>query len=117
MEGTDGFAPGIPACSEGCEACCTAGGPVFGPSCLQLLVPALGVSGAVDTDRRAPYGGMSVDVHRDLLYGLSAAVLSGVPSVNQPLNRKYRLYDQSVQRVVFMKIKNYLHRGDSLELR
>jgi hypothetical protein len=82
MERTDDFAPGIPACTEGYEVCCTAGGPVLGPPRLQQLVPALGVPGPADTDRRAPYGGMSIGVHRHLLNCLSTAILYGMRSTN-----------------------------------
>src|SRR5919109_1915703 len=61
------FALSIPAAVErvacglltcGCMSC----PPVF-----QLLVPALRLSGAANTDRGTPYGGLSIGVHHDLL--------------------------------------------------
>jgi hypothetical protein len=83
MEGPDGFAPGIPVCSEARELRFLACGLVGGPPGFQLLVPTLGIAGATDADMRSPYGGMSMGVYYDLLDGLRTAVFYGVLS-DQP---------------------------------
>jgi hypothetical protein len=76
--GTDSFAPGIPACSMGGQLCIVPCGVVGDPPGVQLLVPTRGIAGAADTDRRAPDGGVSTGVHRDLLDGVRAAIFSQV---------------------------------------
>jgi hypothetical protein len=54
----------------GCLACSLAGGPPL----LNAVEPTFYVSDVADTDVSSPYGGMSMGVHRALLYGLRAAV-------------------------------------------
>jgi hypothetical protein len=67
MERTDGFTPGVPGCAEGGKLRVVPCGFVCGPPVSDLLIPALGISGAADTDMRAPYSGLSSGVHRNLL--------------------------------------------------
>jgi len=83
MEGTDDFAPGIPACSEGRELCVVPCGLVGDPPFFQLLIPPLPVCCSADTDMSSPYGGMSIGVHNYHLYSLSAAIFCFV-RFNQP---------------------------------
>jgi hypothetical protein len=62
MEGTDGFALGVPACGQGGESRVVARGLVGSPPGFQLVIPTLHVSCAADTDMSSPYGGMSISV-------------------------------------------------------
>ena len=50
VEGTDGFALGVPAAVERLTCGLLTYGLVSCPPCLQLLVPALSVCGSADTD-------------------------------------------------------------------
>ena len=70
----DGFAPGIPACSEGGKLCVVPCGHVGDPPFFQLLIPSLTVRCSADTDMSSPYGSVSIGVHRDLLDFLSTAI-------------------------------------------
>jgi hypothetical protein len=103
-----GFAFSVPACVEGCKLRFVARGFMGRPLVSELLVPALGISGAADTDRGSPYGGMFIGVHRHLLpaccYLLCGAVLS-----NNPLEDSIVREDQKIQRIVFMKMMHDFH--------
>jgi hypothetical protein len=87
MEGTDSFAPNIPACFEGCELCFLARSFMGSPPFFNLLVPALTVCCSADTDVGSPYGGVSIGVHDVLLYFLRAAIFYEVRSdlLRQPV--------------------------------
>jgi hypothetical protein len=65
--GREGFACGVPAAVErvasGLLTCSFMGRPPVA----ELLVPALGLAGAADTQGGSPYGGLYVGVHHDLL--------------------------------------------------
>ena len=74
MKGTDRFSPGIPVCSEASERRFLARVLVGDPPFFYVLIPSLRLSCTADTDRRSPYGGMSIGVHRDLLCFLKAAI-------------------------------------------
>src|SRR2546429_6697870 len=65
--GGDGFAPGIPACSEGGKLCVVTCGFVCCPLVPDLLIPALCISGAAETDVRSPDRRMSMCSHDHLL--------------------------------------------------
>ena len=106
MEGTDRFAPGIPACFEGGELRFVACGFVGCPPVPDLLIPTLCLSGAADTNMRSPYGGMSMGVHRDLLDCLSTAVFCrllwcAVRSTNRLIDNIIP-YDAKIQRIVII---------------
>src|SRR5215211_846462 len=103
MEGTDRFSPGIPACSEGGERCVVTGGFVGCPPVPDLLVPALGICGAADTEVRSPYGGLSMGVHRDLLLACCHLLWCAVCSTNRLIENIGRGH-QTVQRIDIMEI-------------
>jgi hypothetical protein len=108
MEGMDGFAPGIPACSEGGKPCVVTCGLVGGPPFFQLLIPSLTVCCSADTDMSSPYGGMSSGVHRDLLLACCHLLWCAVRSTNRLIDNIGCGY-QTVQRIDIMEIMNYSH--------
>jgi hypothetical protein len=79
VDGTNGFARGIPARAEGYEVCCTAGGFVISPPGFQLLVSSFRVCRPADPDMSSPYSGVSMGWHDDLL--LSETIFTGVRCV------------------------------------
>jgi hypothetical protein len=110
MTGTDGFVPGIPACSEARELRFLACGFVGCPPVQELLVPALGIAGAADTDRCSPYRGMSIGVPRDLLDGLRAAIFYFVcGSSTHRLIETIGCCHQRIQRIAVMESMNFYH--------
>src|SRR5215216_512074 len=115
MEGTDGFAPGIPACVEGGQRGVVTGGFVGCPTVPDLLVPALGICGAADTDRRSPYGGLSMGVHRNLLLACCHLLWCAVRSTNRLIDN-IASHHSKIQRIVFMKIMNTIHVLNGLEV-
>jgi hypothetical protein len=68
MEGTDGFTPGVPLCSEVCEICFLTRGLVRCPPFFNLLVPPLPGCGSAGTDVGSPDGSVSLGVHETLLF-------------------------------------------------
>src|SRR5882724_1063207 len=72
------FTFGVPAAVERIEVGLLTCGLMSRPPVSKLLVPALGISGAADTDMGSPDGGVPIGVHRDLLYFLSTAIFSCV---------------------------------------
>src|SRR5882724_1914804 len=108
MVGMDGFAPGIPACSEGGKPCVVTCGLVGGPPFFQLLIPSLTVCCSADTDMSSPYGGMSSGVHRDLLLACCNLLWCAVRSTNRLIDNIGCAY-QTVQRIDVMEIMNDIH--------
>ena len=110
MEGTDSLVPGIPLCSEGGKLCGMTCGFVCCPPVSDLLIPALCISGAVDTEMRSPYGSMSIDVHRNLLDFLNTAIFYCV-RFEKPtaLVSNIAPHRAKIQRIIIMKIMNHLH--------
>ena len=115
MEGTDGFAPGIPACDEGGQHCVVTCGFVGCLLVTDLLVPALGICGAADTDRCSPDGGLSMGVHRDLLLECCRLLWCAVRSTNRLIENVGRGH-QTVQRIVVTNIMNTIHVLNVLEV-
>jgi hypothetical protein len=85
VEGTDGFATGIPVCSESGELGFLARGFVSSPPCFELLIPALPVCCSANPDVGSPYSGVSMGVHDALLCFVRAAIFYGCGLFYQPL--------------------------------
>jgi hypothetical protein len=83
--GRDGFTCGVPAAVECLEAGLLTCGCMRRPPVSELLVPALGLSGAAEPAEGSPYGGLCVGVHHDLKniealasYGVTALILGDI---------------------------------------
>jgi hypothetical protein len=81
------FALSIPAAVEHVEFGLLTGGVMGRPPVSEPLVPALGLSGAADTDGGAPYGGIVYPLV--CIMTSFAAVVCGL--INQPLANEYTL--------------------------
>jgi hypothetical protein len=91
-----GFPFGVPAAVERIEVGLLTCGLMSRPPVSELLVPALGVSGAADTDMSPPYSGVAIGVHHDLLL-LFCAVCSTNRLIHN-IGRDHRL----IQRIVII---------------
>jgi hypothetical protein len=85
MEGTDSFAPAIPACSEGYEFRFATCGFVCCPSVPDLLIPVLCIAGSAGTDMRSPDRGLSMSSHDHLLGWLLRPRAVGCGPIDRPL--------------------------------
>jgi hypothetical protein len=115
---TESLTLSIPARCEGCETYFTARSFVISPPFLKLLVPSLRVPYSANADMHSPDGGVSLCWHRGLLrmYGESKVVSRGaVPSTNR-LNQNIGASDQTVQRIVIIKIMNNIHVRNSYRI-